>query len=55
MKKSWAKLRKLNFAKHKPTTKSKLTIEELKQLFLMDIRAVVDFEAIPNQLIINWD
>ena len=40
------------------TTKSKLTVqrfEELKQQYLLDIKAVVEMEEIPHDLIINWD
>ena len=29
--------------------------EQLKQEFLMNIKAVVTFEEIPDDLIINWD
>jgi tellurite resistance protein len=60
LKKGWAKyfLGKMNYVKRKATTKSKLTVqgfEELKQQYLLDIKAVVDMEEIPHDLIINWD
>ena len=48
----------MNFIKRKATTKLKVTVadfEEKKQQFLQDIKAVVVFEEIPDQLIINWD
>ena len=44
--------------KHKATTKSKITVqnfESLKQQFLLDIKAIVELEEIPSDLIINWD
>ncbi len=58
LKKSWAKyfLSKLNFVKRKATTKAKLTVEnfeERKQQYLIDIKAVVEIEDIPHQLIIR--
>ena len=60
LKKSWAKyfLKKMDYVKRKATTKSKLTIhrfEELKEQYLFDIKAVVEMEEIPHDLIINWD
>ncbi len=60
MKKSWAKyfLAKLNFVKRKATTKAKLTVDDFeskKQQYLIDIKAVVEMEDIPKQMIINWD
>lgn len=60
LKKSWAKyhLGKLKFVKRIVTTKAKVTaasFEEMKKQFLIDIKAVVAFEGIPKQLIINWD
>lgn len=44
--------------KRKATTKSKITIpnfEIVKQQFLLDVKAVVELEEIPSDLIINWD
>ena len=60
LKKSWAKyfLSKLDFVKRKATTKSKITVpyfEMLKQQFLLDIKAAVEIEEIPKDLILNWD
>ena len=60
LKKSWAKylLGKMNYVKRRATTKHKVTVsnfEQVKQEFLMNIKAVVTFEEIPNDLIINWD
>ena len=60
LKKNWAKylLGKMNYVKWRATTKHKVTVsnfEQLKQEFLMNIKAVVTFEEIPDDLIINWD
>ena len=60
LKKSWAKylLGKINYVKRQATTKHKVTVsnfEQAKQEFLINIKAVVTFEKIPNDLIINWD
>ena len=46
------------FVKRKGSTKSKVTVEhfeEVKQQYLLDIKAVVEMEEIPDDLIINWD
>ena len=58
--KSWAKsvLYRLNFVKRRGTATSKITVknfEELKEQFLLDIKAVVEMEEIPPELVINWD
>ena len=59
--KSWAKylLSKMNFVKRKATTKKpKFTVsnfEELKDQFLMDIKAIALMENIPDEMIVNWD
>ena len=61
LQKSWAKylLSKMNFVKRKATTKKpKVTVEnfeELKAQFLMDIKAIVTIEDIPDDMIVNWD
>ena len=61
LQKSWAKylLSKMNFVKQKATTKKpKFTVanfEELKAQFLMDIKAIVSIEDIPDDMIVNWD
>ena len=60
LKKSWAKylLGKMNYVKRRATTKHKVTVsnfEQVKQEFLMNIKAVATFEEVPNDLIINWD
>ena len=58
--KSWAKylLCKMNFVKHKATTKCKVVVKNFEQIkgeFLITIKAVVMFKDFPYELIINWD
>ena len=52
-------LERMKFVKRKATTaKSKYTVEkfaEVKESFLNDVNATVDFEEIPPELILNWD
>ena len=61
LRKSWAKylLGKMNFVKRKATTKkpkfSVLHFEELKSQYLMDIKAIVTMQDIPDDMIVNWD
>lgn len=60
LQKSWAKyfLGKMQFVKRKAMTKAKVTVnhfEEVKQGYLMDIKAVVTMEDVPVDLVINWD
>ena len=49
----------MNFVKRKATTKKpKFTVsnfEELKSQYLMDIKAIVTMEKIPDDLVVNWD
>lgn len=48
----------MGFVKRRASTKAKVSIEnfeEVKAQFLLDIKAVVEFEEIPFDLIINWD
>ncbi len=58
--KSWALslLQRMGFVKRRNTTKSKVTIadfEEKKMQFLFDIKAIIEMEEIPPELVINWD
>lgn len=60
MTKFWGKnlLNRMGFVKRRASTKAKVSIEnfeEVKAQFLLDIKAVVKFEEIPFDLIINWD
>ena len=48
----------MGYIKRKSTTKAKVSVEDLamyKKQFLLDIKAVVNLEDIPNELILNWD
>ena len=58
--KDWGKsiLRRMGFVKCRASTKAKVSIEnfeEIKAQFLLDIKAIVEMEDIPFDLIINWD
>ena len=58
--KYWGKnlLKRMGFIKWRASTKAKVTIEnfeEVKAQFLLNIKAVVEFEEIPFDLMINWD
>ena len=58
--KDWARyvLQRMGMVKQKANTKAKVTVEdfdELKKLFLMDIKSAVQMDEIPAQLIVNWD
>ena len=57
---NWAKslLFRLNFVKRRGSSTAKVSVqnfEELKEQFIADIKAVVDMEDIPRELIFNWD
>ena len=48
----------MGFVKRRASTKAKVSIENFEQVkvqFLLDIKAVVEMEDIPFDLIINWD
>ena len=54
--KDWA--RRMGMVKRKANTKAKVTVEgfdELKKLFMMDIKSAVQIDEILAQLIVNWD
>ena len=58
--KEWARyvLQRMGMVKHRANTKTKVTVEdfeELKKLFLLDVRNIVQMDEVPAQLIINWD
>lgn len=61
VKKDWAKylLGKMSFVKRKATTKkSKISVAnfgEIKDNFLIDIKAIATLEDVPNEMILNWD
>ena len=49
----------MNFVKRKATTKKpKVTVsnfEELRFQYLMNIKAIITLEEIPDDMILNWD
>ena len=58
--KDWAKylFKRMGLVKRKGNTKAKVNIEdfdEIKKLFLLDIKGVVAMDEVPPELIINWD
>ena len=58
--KDWAKslLRRMGLVKRRASTKSKVSVEnfeELKEQYLLDIKACVEMDEVPDELIINWD
>ena len=58
--KDWARnvLRRMGMVKRRSNTKAKVTVEEfdeIKKLFLLDIKNTTHMDEIPPQLIINWD
>uniref|UniRef100_A0A1X7SY85 DDE-1 domain-containing protein n=1 Tax=Amphimedon queenslandica TaxID=400682 RepID=A0A1X7SY85_AMPQE len=58
--KHWAKhfLSRIGYVKRKATTKASISdidFEAQKDQFLFDIRAIIEIEDIPKELVINWD
>ena len=58
--KDWAKYlpHHMGFVKRKATTKAKVDVkefEEIKRLFLLDVKNVVQMDEICNDMIVNWD
>ena len=58
--KHWGRplLSRMNFVKRKGTTSAKMAasqFDDLKEQFLLDIKAVVEIEKIPHDLVFNWD
>jgi len=58
--KEWARsvLWHMGFTKRRACSKSKVSPEnfsEIKEQFLIDVEAVIDFEEVPPSLVINWD
>ena len=56
----WARslLERMNFVKRKATTAAKIEpshFDELKEQYLLDIKAVVEMEKVPSELVFNWD
>ena len=51
-------LERMNFVKRKATTAAKIEpshFDELKEQYLLDIKAVVEMEKVPSELVFNWD
>ena len=58
LQKSWAKYLMSKIKRKATTKKPKFTVsnfEELKDQFLMDIKAIASTEDIPDEMIVNWD
>ena len=58
--KEWAKsvFHRMGFSKRRGISKSKVTPDDLsilKENYLMDIKAVVEMEEIPEDMVVNWD
>ena len=58
--KDWAKsvLTRMGMVKRKVSSKAKIDVEKfaiIKEVFLLDVKNVVELDEIPLQLIINWD
>ena len=58
--KTWAKslLQRIGYVKRKATTSAKVEpshFEELKEQYLLDVKAAVEIIDIPMDLIMNWD
>ena len=58
--KHWAHsiMDRMNFVKRHGNSKSKVTctnFEELREQFLFDIKTIIEFEEIPDDVILNWD
>ena len=56
----WAKslLDRMCFVKRKATTSAKVDpscFDDLKEQYLLDIKAVVEMEKVPPELVLNWD
>ena len=57
---NWAKslLYRMNFVKRRGSSTAKMTVkhfEAIKEQFLLDVKAVMEMEDIPPELILNWD
>ena len=51
-------LHRMGFSKRRGNSKSKVTPDDLsilKENYLMDIKAVVEMEEIPEDMVVNWD
>ena len=58
--KHWAKylLERMEFVKRRASTKAKVPpaeFDKFKAQFIFDVRAIIEFEEIPCELVINWE
>ena len=58
--KHWARsiMTLMNFVKRRGNSKSKVTctnFEDLREQFLFDIKTIIEFEEVPDDLVLNWD
>ena len=58
--KHWAKylMEWMGFVKRQASTKAKVSVSDFQQLkaqFVFDVKAVIEMEEIPGELVINWD
>ena len=48
----------IGLVKHQTSTKAKVDVknfEEIKQMFMLDVRNVIEMDEIPPDLVINFD
>ena len=51
-------LQRIGFVKRRGSSTAKMTVanfEEVREQFLFDIKAIIDLEEIPPDLVFNWD
>lgn len=58
--KHWAKylMERMGFVKRRASTKAKVSVSDFDQLkaqFVFDIKAIIEMEEIPGELVISWD
>ena len=58
--KHWAKylMERMGFVKRRASTNAKVSLpdfERFKAQFIFDVKAVIEMEEIPSELVINWD
>jgi len=45
----------LDFSKRRATSKASQDFEECKAQFVFDAQAIIEWEEIPDDLVVNWD
>ena len=58
--KNWAKylMERMGFVKRQASTKAIVSVsdfDQLKSQFVFDVKAIIQMEEIPGELVINWD